>query len=167
MKVSVPVPKALLVMDPTAPLLATPANNTPLVSVVPPLYVFAPLKVSVPVPLLLLNTKATVFVPSWITPPNDPGFAPAIVSVALLEPLFVTTGVPPVLFNEAIVWLYPARSSVPPDMLIADADTSVVAEELPSFSVPALIVVVPVYVFTPVRVHVPEPLWVNAVALLD
>jgi hypothetical protein len=64
--------------------------------------------------------------------------------------------------SASTVWLYPLRSSVPAAAAVAPPLTEsleVVARALstPSFRVPAVTVVLPVYVFAAVRSSVPVP----------
>ena len=105
LKVSVPVPTALLTREPELVTVSTPASNTPLVSVVPPLYVFAPVRVNVapftvratvpPLPALFLITPAYVVVP------------PVTVSVEVVGALEFKIVLPEAPVNDANVWLLP------------------------------------------------------------
>src|SRR3990167_1534821 len=123
--------------------------NVPALIVVPPLYVFAPDKVCVPLPAF---TKLPV---SLITPEKV---------VELLSPPVVNVPEPKVTLpapaNEPMVSDTSFKSNVPlaPTVIAVESDNR---PEPLNCNVPALIVVVPLYVFAAANVNMPVPAFVN------
>ncbi len=101
--------------------------------------------------------KPTVPLPFSIIPENEELDVPFTVKVTEPAALLVTVPVPA---NDAMVSLKPPRSKV---ALFTNAlELEILSEAEPSLSVPADMVVVPVYAFAPASVNVPEPILVNA-----
>ena len=120
------------------------AFNVPAETVVEPVYVFVPVSVSVPPPLLV-----SPFAP-LITPAIETGL-PFVSIVPAEESVTVRVD------GEVIV---PPACNVPPEKTSVLFASPSADEEL-AFSVPAEIVVLPVYVFEPVSVSVPAPAFVK------
>lgn len=155
----------------TPPFPMVPTLSVPKLMVTPPVKVFTPDNVKVPVPVLVkepvpLMTPDTVAIPAPV-PPNmaavERVMAPdAVVAVALLftkEPLMV----------NGSAELFPFKSTVAPDAMMVMAVVAVVAPKpvvLPSFIAPALTVVMPLYVFTALNVQVPTPVFCKVPVLL-
>ena len=119
---------------------------------------FVPDKVRTPEPFLVKPTD--VAIPFSICPPK---------LVEALFPPIVRTGVPtallvilPVPEIPATVSAFPLRSKVP--VTVTD-ELSGMAPIAPSLSVPALMVVAPLYKPSPDNVQVPVPLFVNVVTV--
>ena len=143
------VPPAIvnvLATVPSACVLLT--STSPAFSVNPPVNVFVPERVSAPLPFLV-----RLFAPPLITLAIET-VLPFVSIVPAAESVTVRVD------GEVIV---PAACNVPPLKI-----SVFVALPLPNaevefaFNVPAEIVVAPVYVFVPVNVNVPAPLFVNA-----
>src|SRR5262249_18918781 len=139
---SVPPPNA-------SPLLAAPklasvvTASVPALIAVPPVYVLTPLSVNVPAPLL-------------VTPPMPPIVPP---SVALLP--LVSKAPPPALSVAPRFEVKPARNwSVPPPK-VSPLEAAPKLASVVTASRPALIVVPPVYVLTPLSVSVPPPVLIS------
>ena len=116
---------------------AAPSCSVPAVTVVAPVYVFAPERVSVPAPSLV---SASVLVPFCATPENvvEVPLPPALSVIAPAAPLLLTRPVPA---SEPTVSLKPFMSKVPST---TRALASAMRFAAPSLSVPALTVVAPV-----------------------
>jgi hypothetical protein len=122
------------------------AFSVPAETVVLPLYVFVPVRVSVPVPLFVSEPEPL------ITPAIETPFP--FVSIVPVEER-VTDRVD----GDVIV---PPACSVPPEntKLFVALPSPIAALEF-AFTVPAEIVVAPLYVFVPVSVSVPLPVFVS------
>src|SRR6266851_1384418 len=107
-KVRSPVPNAVL--DPTA--------SVPALTIVPPVYVFAPVSVSVPVPTFTREARLPPELPpSWIVPLTvvERLLPP---TVSWLEP---SEYVPAPAIEPAVIWLFPAGPEVPEKSTVPDA----------------------------------------------
>src|SRR5262249_39022504 len=124
-------------------VFVVPARSVPTLTLVAPVYVLAPLSVSVPPPL-------------WSRPPPPPIVHPS----AALLPL-VSTAPPPALSVVLRFEVKPARNcSVPPPKLSPPEVAPKLASAVTA-SVPVLIAVPPVYVLVPVSVSVPAPVFLR------
>jgi hypothetical protein len=151
--------------------LPLPVNaNVPALTVVAPLYVFAPLNANVP-PLTFNNAPVPV-PPSAITPPNVPLLNVNAVPFKLTTPVDAP-------FNVNNVTADAANSTVPFAVTTAATGTnaplatlsvapfatvSAVDAKLPlplNASVPAITVVAPLYVFAPLKLNVPPLTFTN------
>ena len=144
------------VVVPRAPLDWT--RITPVVTVVPPLYVLVPERVRVPVPVL---ARATVPEPSASVPANTVEALPArppdrVTGVAAL----LVTVLPATPAIEPSVSEKPARSNVAP-LLNARAELRPTPLAMPSRTVPAVTEVGPVYVLATESSSVPAPAFVR------
>ena len=142
-------------VDPNALLLA--ATRIPSLSVVAPVYELLPDSVSVLSPDLTTEPPEPEITPANVVDLPD---APLTVSVLVGEPLVLRVIVAPEpdpdVLIDATVSEYPAMLN---DALLAidTADESEIRFSAPSASVPAEMVVVPVYVLLPEMVNVPDP----------
>ena len=146
--------------------LAFPNLMVPAFTYIIPIKVFAPFNVQVPVPILL-------GVPELITPVAITSPVPPIVETPREEDRMMAPdaiNAVALLFNKD-PWTvngsevaYPFKSTVAPNEIFV---TAVVpkAALLPIFKAPALTVVAPLYVFTPLKIQVPAPDLVNVPVL--
>lgn len=148
--------------DPKAALL--PIFSVPTLTVVVPVYVFAPVKVQVPAPDLVRVPELEI-TPERVAFPEPPMIA-AVVRVIAPEAVaavpLLFTNVPLLVNGSAVV--KPFKSTVPPEEIVVIPVVAVVvpsAALLPNFNVPALTVVTPVNVFVPDKVQVPLPDFAN------
>ena len=145
-------PDATVVPPAVVPRAALDCTRiTPAVMVVAPVYVLAPDRVRVPVPVLV---RASAPLPSAATPEK-------VVLVLLPPAVRVTAPAAPLVTlpapaSEPIVSLKPNRSNVAPPTTVS-ALLAPTALTTPSLTVPALMVVAPVYVLAAERVRVPLP----------
>src|SRR5438874_11450271 len=100
---------------------------------------------------------------SWIMEPEPMVTAPRMVNVWPVDPV-PASRIAPLDAMETEPKMVPVPSSTLPLLLTVTALPE--ASEPVTFNVPALTVVVPVYVFTPPSVHVPAPLFTKLVAPL-
>ena len=143
-------PPATVTRDDAGPDAALPSVTVPTFTFVAPLYEFVPPSVSVPVPF-------------FVMPPIPP--AVPVNEVEVLSPPAMSVPAPskrfPAPASEPTVSVRSFRSSVAPEeMVTALAFGSV--SVAPRRSVPALIVVVPVYAFAPEMRTVPVVFFVSA-----
>ena len=111
----------------------------------------APVSVSVPVPVLVrppvpLSTPENVVL--VFAPPTVKLFAPRVTAPPVVPPPA----------SDAIVSLLARFNVAPLTLAKVTAEASGRADPPEAVSVPALMVMVPVYVFVPLRVSVPVPL---------
>jgi hypothetical protein len=129
-------------------LLPPLKSNEPALTVVPPVYVFTELNVNAPVPDFTnpcVPASTTLTLPLWAT---------NAVPVAVNVPFWT---VPPANVTVPLVlWLDTPRSNTPPAAVIAPLSDNRSLPPLKS-NEPALTVVPPVYVFTPLKVNAPVP----------
>ena len=160
-----PAPKATAFSEPAAAFRAPalPSASTPALIVTPPVNVFAPESVSVPLPALV-RPSVPPPVPFWITPAKAPLRLAALPTVrtALVAETFSTTGVPGVAleFRLPMTTLLPPRRRVPvlaaeKVTAFSDPAAALSAPAPPTASAPASMVTPPVKVFVPERVRVP------------
>jgi len=155
--VAVVVPKAALL----------PSFNVPTLTVAAPLNVLTPLNIQVPVPFFV-NVNVPLITPDAVATPVPPKIVAALSmispdAVAAFAVLFTKE---PLIVNGSAV-VKPFKSTVAPNAIVVAADVVLSASLLPSLNVPALIVVIALYVFTPLNnqvllapvfVNVPVPL---------
>jgi hypothetical protein len=152
--------------------MAAPPSNTsvPTLTVVNPVYVFAPPNVTSPAPIFV-----NVFAPPPITPVNRTSLAavsesaevnvPAPVNVS--TPLFTAspsvTPPPNDTAFDIVRAVIPSLERIPPLTTKVPAPN---AASFPTHTLPAETVVPPPYVFAPLNVNTPVPSFVNANAPL-
>ncbi len=153
----------------TSPFPMVPTLSVPALMVTPPVKVFTPDNVNVPVPVLvkdpvLLMMPETVALP---VPPNiadvvrvmRPDEVEAVTLLFTKEPLMV----------KGSADATPFKSTEAPDAMMVMPVTAVVVPRpaaFPNLRVPSLIVVMLLNVLTPLNVHVPVPVFFSVPVLL-
>jgi hypothetical protein len=138
----------LIVNTPLPNAVALPTRTVPALTVAPPVKVFAPLNVKIPVPFFTSEPPAPLMMPLYVVVNEPP-----------MVKMFPCKSTPPVPAKLAIVSLAP-NFKLPGDVTVT-APVSTIAEPPFNVSVPPVTVVVPVYVFTPPNVNSPVPAFVQ------
>lgn len=145
--------------DVSAIRFAAPSVIVPAETVVAPVYVFAPDSVSVPVPCLV----SLPFVPS-MTPANvvfvESPTVKVLVALVVLSVILAFVPSPGVAI-DATVSSRPFKSRVALLAIDTADEFEMRSAEVPIASVPAEMVVAPVYVFAAVNVKIPAPVLVR------
>ena len=151
-------PSAAIVTNPLpANALGAAMSSVPPLTVVPPVYAFVPLRVNSPLPEIANALFPMMFPAKVVVEPEDI----ATVSVGFPEYLLVTIA-PAEPLRLPTVCGFPARSNTPPEAMVRAVAVGRFSPLPSSSSVPAEIVVGPLYVPVPTRSRLPAPIFVRA-----